>query len=111
VGNVYLETREPWRTVKVDRDRTACTLRTAIDLVALIAVASEPWVPAAVGRLRGTFPDLDWSALVLGPGLCERPLVAPGDRIAPPGLLFQKLAPEQLEEWSVAFGGVQDGVA
>ncbi len=104
-GNVYLETREPWKTVKVDRDRTACTLRTAINLVALIAAASEPWVPAAAARLRGAFPDLDWSALRLEPALAQRQLVAPGDRIDPPGLLFGKLAPEQLEEWAARFGG------
>jgi methionyl-tRNA synthetase len=110
-GNVYLETREPWKTVKVDRDRTACTLRTAIDLVALIAVASEPWVPAATARLRSAFPDLDWAALRLEPGLSARPLVGVGNRIVPPGLLFQKLAPEQLDEWAAAFGGGQDSAA
>ena len=108
-GNVYLETREPWKSVKVDRDRTACTLRTAVNLVALIAVASEPWVPAATERLRGAFPDLDWASLRLAPELAAAPLLAPGDRIEPPGLLFQKLAPEQLQEWADRFGGQEEG--
>ena len=104
-GNVYLETREPWKTVKVDRDRTACTLRTAINLVALIAVASEPWVPAAAARLRDAFPTVDWSSVRLDGQLAQRQLVGPGDRLVPPGLLFGKLAPEQLEEWAARFGG------
>jgi methionyl-tRNA synthetase len=104
-GNVYLETREPWKTVKVDRDRTACTLRTAVNLVALIAVASEPWVPAASARLQAAFPDVAWPAVRLEPALAGTPLLAPGDRIESPGLLFQKLAPEQLDEWAARFGG------
>lgn len=104
-GNVYLETREPWKTVKVDRERTACTLRTAIGLVALAAVASEPWVPAAAARLRGAFPDVAWDAVRLGPELAGASLLSPGDRLEPPGLLFQKLAPEQLDEWAERFGG------
>lgn len=104
-GNVYLEAREPWKTIKVDRERTACTLRTAVNLVALIAVASEPWIPAASATLRGAFPSVDWAAARLRPELAEAPLLAAGDPIVPPGLLFQKLSSEQLEEWTVRFGG------
>jgi methionyl-tRNA synthetase len=104
-GNVYLETREPWKTVKVDRDRTACTLRTAINLVAVAAVASDPWVPAAAAQLRAAFPDVDWGSVRLDVDLSDAPLLAPGARIEPPGLLFQKLPPEQLEEWAARFGG------
>src|SRR5690606_26117980 len=37
-GNEYLQSREPWKTVKVDRDRTACTLRTALGFVVACAV-------------------------------------------------------------------------
>ena len=104
-GNVYLEAREPWKTVKVDRDRTACTLRTAVGLVAVIAVVSEPWVPDAAARLKGAFPSVDWAAVDLGQLAEGHALLEPGDPIAPPGLLFQKIAPEQLDEWSVRFGG------
>jgi methionyl-tRNA synthetase len=104
-GNAYLETREPWKTVKVDRERTACTLRTAADLVALISVASEPWVPAASARLQAAFPDVDLASVRLDATLGRAPLLSPGDRIEAPGLLFQKLAPEQLEEWAARFGG------
>ncbi len=104
-GNVYLESREPWKTVKVDRDRTACTLRTAINLVALIAVASEPWIPVAAATLRDAFVGVDWFSLRLDDRLAGAALLDPGDPIVPPGLLFQKVTPEQLAEWSVRFGG------
>lgn len=103
-GNAYLEQREPWKSVKVDRDRTACTLRTALDLVALCSIVSAPWVPDAAGRLQSAFPTLD-HARRLDRTLLDGPLLEVGSPVAPPGLLFGKLAPEQLDEWRVRFGG------
>jgi methionyl-tRNA synthetase len=102
---VYLESREPWKTVKVDRERTACTLRTALELLVVCAIASEPFVPTAAATLRSAFPTVDWSTATLGLGLTEQPLLAPGDAVAPPGLMFSKLSAEQLEEWELRFGG------
>ncbi len=104
-GNVYLETREPWKSIKTDRDRTACTLRTALQLVVVAAVASEPFVPAAAHALRAAFPTVPWDELRLDAGLARPDLVAPGADIVPPGLLFQKLPQEQLEEWEARFDG------
>ncbi len=107
-GNVYLEQREPWKTVKVDTDRTACTLRTALVLARLFALASEPFLPDSARRLAAAFdrgleevPVLDGSARAA----CEA-LVRPGDPVTPPGLLFRKLAPEELDAWVERFGGV-----
>ncbi len=104
-GNVYLETREPWKSIKVDRERTACTLRTALQLVGIAAVASEPFVPNASTSLRGAFPSVDWDQLLLDRSLARPDLIEPGAPVSPPGLLFQKLAPELLAEWEERFGG------
>jgi len=104
-GNVYLEAREPWKTVKVDRDRTACTLRTALDLLVVCTVASEPFIPSAMATLRGAFPGVDWASLRLTSDLATQRVLQPGDRIESPGLLFTKLPPEQLQEWEHRFGG------
>lgn len=103
-GNVYLEAREPWRTVKTDKDRTACTLRHALGLVALTAVASAPFIPAAAARLQQAFPAIDWSTVRLDASLRPLELVSPGDPIDPPGLLFDKLSDEQIAEWEQRFG-------
>jgi methionyl-tRNA synthetase len=112
-GNLYLESREPWKTIKVDRDRTACTLRTALGFVVACAVASDPFIPAATARLRETFPTVSWEELALDEGLVQRSMLSAGDPLVPPGLLFQKLSDEQLEEWEVRFGGspAEEGVA
>jgi methionyl-tRNA synthetase len=105
-GNVYLEAREPWKTVKVDRARTACTLRTALRLGLLFSVASEPFVPGAAARLRTAYPAaVDDLRLDAGLPAAVEAAVSSGDPFAPPGLLFDKLAPEQLAEWSERFAG------
>lgn len=106
-GNVYLEAREPWKTVKVDRGRTACTLRTALTVAAVHSVASEPFVPAAAATLRAAFPEVAGAKLVLDQSLpaAVRDLVAPGAGFAAPSLLFAKLTPEQLQEWTDRFAG------
>jgi methionyl-tRNA synthetase len=105
-GNAYLEAREPWRSVKVDRDRTACTLRTALRLCVVHAVASAPFVPGASARLLEAFPSVA-TPPALGPDLpaAATAALSPGDPLAAPGLLFTKLAPEDLDGWAERFGG------
>lgn len=106
-GNVYLEQREPWRTVKADRDRTACTLRTALGVAAVHAVAAEPFVPDAARRLRSTFPALLDVTLRIDErlGRAAADLVVGGSAIVVPPLLFRKLSTEELEGWERRFGG------
>ncbi len=106
-GNGYLEEREPWKTVKVDRDRTATTLRTALQLACLHSVASAPIVPEASARLAAAFPEVATDGFVLDATLVDsvRKTVEGGERFEAPGLLFDKLAPEDLAAWEERFGG------
>ncbi|MGB3411526.1 MAG: methionine--tRNA ligase [Microthrixaceae bacterium] len=110
-GNVYLETREPWKTVKVDKDRTACTLRTALELLVLCTVASQPFVPSTTDVLRGVFPDIDWSSIKLDQDLARLDLLTEGSAIEPAGLLFKKLDEDQLDAWREQFGGSETGTS
>jgi methionyl-tRNA synthetase len=112
-GNVYLEAREPWKTVKVDRDRTACTLRTALQLVLVHSVASCPFVPRTAQQLRFAFPSAAEVPLLLDEGLrsAAADVLVAGAPLVPPGLLFRKLAPEELEEWERRFGGAAEPAA
>ena len=106
-GNLYLERTEPWKTVKVDVDTTACTLRTALHLALLYAVVSEPFIPFTAQRLQVCLLGDTGAALPLDPALAAAvPATLPAGRpFTPPGLLFEKLSDEQLEEWSGRFGG------
>jgi methionyl-tRNA synthetase len=110
-GNAYLEQREPWRTIKVDRDRTACTLRTALQLALVDAVAAEPFIPATAGRLRTCLTGAGAAPGSIGAGLpaAARDALAPGQAFTPPGLLFEKLDDDRLQEWAERFGGTSTG--
>ena len=112
-GNVYLEAREPWKSVKTDRERTACTLRTATRLMLVYAVASEPFVPESAARLRSCFPSVEHETLRLGADLPGRvdTLLAPGAEFSAPALLFSKLSPEELQGWADQFGGAESSGA
>ncbi|HKY14362.1 MAG TPA: methionine--tRNA ligase [Microthrixaceae bacterium] len=103
-GNVYLEAREPWRAVKTDPALAAMTLRTAVGLIRLHAVTSAPFMPNAARALEGVAgPSADQ---VLTASLVDGVLeVEPGTPVSSPGLLFKKLAPEDLEAWESRFGG------
>ncbi|MBS1838486.1 MAG: class I tRNA ligase family protein, partial [Actinobacteria bacterium] len=106
-GNVYLEQREPWKTIKTDRDLTACTLRTALAMALVQSVASAPFVPTTAAGLRATFPELVDLDVVLDADLARTAmdLLRPGSPIVPPPLMFRKLDAEELQAWEQRFGG------
>ncbi len=58
-GNSYLEEKAPWLEIKTDQDGAALTLRTAMNLIHLYAVVSEPFIPATAATMRAAFalPD------------------------------------------------------
>ena len=108
-GNAYLEAREPWRAVKTDPDLAAMTLRTALGLARIEAIASAPFVPDASAALAACLPDAPIAGVRLSVDLADEILaVPPGSRFAAPGLMFTKIAPEQLEAWETAFGGDEE---
>lgn len=104
-GNIYLEARQPWRQIKVDREAAAATLRTACGLIRLFGHLSAAYIPATSRVLGAVLPQApalsgvgaDLSASVLD--------IEPGQRFVAPGLLFTKIDQDQVEEWEVRFGG------
>jgi methionyl-tRNA synthetase len=72
--NAYLNATEPWRTAKVDRDRTATTLWTALQAIAGLAVAFAPYVPFSSATILGWL-GLDEDVTAIG---WRRPEVAVG---------------------------------
>ncbi len=105
-GNVYLEAREPWRAIKTDRDAAAVTLRTALGLCRVFAVASAPFIPFAAERLASVTPEAPVDGLSLSTSLAlEIGVLVEGSSFVAPELLFQKLTDDDLAEWSARFGG------
>ncbi|MGI9015835.1 MAG: methionine--tRNA ligase [Euzebya sp.] len=103
LGDAYLEQREPWRLIKTDPDAAAMVLRTAINLIPVLAGAAAPIIPTAaaaalatVGVTTVAWPTVDLTALPAG------------HAFEVPPLLFRKIDDDQVAQWTTRFGGPVD---
>ncbi|MGW5332213.1 methionine--tRNA ligase [Streptomyces bauhiniae] len=105
-GNSYLEEKAPWLEIKTDKDAAALTLRTAMNLIHLYAVVSEPFIPTSAAAMRAAFslPDdtATWTTREEATSLTSLPAGTP---FTVPPVLFAKLTDEDLETYKARFGG------
>jgi methionyl-tRNA synthetase len=107
VGNEYLQEAAPWTAIKTDRDRAAVIVRTALNLVALYAKISAPFVPFAAEKIGGAF-GLDFpAAWPSNDAKAELDTLAVGTAVTVPDVLFKKIEDEQIAEWTARFGGAE----
>ncbi|MBT2384347.1 methionine--tRNA ligase [Streptomyces sp. ISL-11] len=104
-GNAYLETKAPWLEIKSDPDAAALTLRTAMNLIHLYAVVSEPFIPASAAAMRGAFELADDNATwVTSDEAKSLSFVPAGTPFTVPPVLFAKITEEDLESFRERFG-------
>jgi methionyl-tRNA synthetase len=104
IGNEYLQEAAPWTAFKTDEARAAVVVRTALNLVALYARISAPFIPftaKVIGEAVGE-TDLAWPAQAAPAELNRLPVGRPA---AAPEVLFKKIEDEQIAEWTQRFGG------
>ncbi|MFE9608101.1 methionine--tRNA ligase [Streptomyces sp. NPDC006012] len=105
-GNSYLEEKAPWLEIKTDKDGAALTLRTAMNLIHLYAVVSEPIIPSASAAMRSAFSLADdtaaWVTADEARALTSVPVGTP---FTVPPVLFAKLTDDDLETYKERFGG------
>ncbi|HYD98959.1 MAG TPA: methionine--tRNA ligase [Alphaproteobacteria bacterium] len=104
LGNEYLAAAAPWTAIKTDPDRAAAIVRTAINLIRLFGILSQPVVPdlsATMLRAVGAEGAADW------PTDAESALAAlpSGHAFALPDVLVAKLAEERVAELVAKYGG------
>jgi methionyl-tRNA synthetase len=105
LGNGYLTEAAPWTAFKTDPERAAVAVRTGLNLVALFARVSEPFIPFSAETIAlsvgeafpGRWPDL------AGEGLLAA--LPPGRLVKAPEVLFRKVEDTQVAEWRERFGG------
>ena len=87
IGNKYLADTEPWSTAKTDMERTSTILGIALQIVANLSVAFEPFLPFSSKRLREMLrvTDLRWEQL----GRLD--LLPAGHELGEVSLLFEKI--------------------
>ncbi|MFD7548237.1 methionine--tRNA ligase [Streptomyces sp. NPDC059816] len=105
-GNSYLEEKSPWLEIKTDPEAAALTLRTAMNLIHLYAVISEPFIPATAKTMRGVFALEGDTAPWVTPAEASALVTVPvGTSFTVPPVLFAKITDEDLEAFRVRFGG------
>src|SRR5690606_6166190 len=97
-GNSYLEEKAPWLEIKTDKEAAALTLRTAMNLIHLYAVVSEPFIPASAKAMRSAFDLKDDTATWVSHEQARTLDAVPaGTPFTVPPVLFAKLTDEDLE--------------
>lgn len=110
-GNSYLEEKAPWLEIKTDADGAALTLRTAMNLIHLYAVVSEPFIPATAAAMRGAFALTDDTAAWVTPEEARALAAVPAGRaFTVPPVLFAKITEEDLDAYRERFGGEPEAV-
>ncbi|MFH7339140.1 methionine--tRNA ligase [Streptomyces sp. KHY 26] len=108
-GNSYLEEKAPWLEIKTDPDGAALTLRTAMNLIHLYAVVSEPFIPSTAAAMRGAFAlEGDTARWVTAEQAKALDTVPAGTAFTVPPVLFTKITEEDLESYRERFGGSED---
>ncbi|MAK82338.1 methionine--tRNA ligase [Phenylobacterium sp.] len=105
LGNQYLTEAAPWTAIKTDRDRAAVAVRTGLNLVALFAKVSEPFIPFAAEKIAGGVGEAFPGRWPQGEGATLLNALQPGTKVAAPDVLFRKIEDVQVEEWRERFGG------
>ncbi|MFE5211257.1 methionine--tRNA ligase [Streptomyces sp. NPDC056600] len=105
-GNSYLEEKAPWLEIKTDKDGAALTLRTAMNLIHLYAIVSEPFIPASSAAMRQAFQlDGDTATWVSAEEARALAFLPVGTPFTVPPVLFAKLTEDDLEAYKERFGG------
>ncbi|MFD3717989.1 methionine--tRNA ligase [Streptomyces sp. NPDC058674] len=108
-GNSYLEEKAPWLEIKTDPEGAALTLRTAMNLIHLYSVVSEPFIPASARAMRSAFTLADDTAAWVTPEQAKSLDGVPaGTPFTVPPVLFAKITEEDLESYRERFGGTPE---
>jgi len=108
-GNSYLEEKAPWLEIKADQEGAALTLRTAMNLIYLYAVVSEPFIAFSSRAMRSAFALADDSRRwITASEARSLEFVPAGTAFTVPPVLFAKITEDDLESYRTRFGGNPD---
>ncbi len=87
IGNKYLADSEPWKVFKTDAERVKTILNIALQLVANLSIAFEPFLPFSSAKLRTMLGmnSVEWNRL----GALD--LLEAGHELGEAALLFEKI--------------------
>ena len=104
LGNEYLQAAAPWSTFKEDPVKAAMQVRLGLNLIALYASLSAPFIPFTAAALREAMNSGDSWPDDIDTALSALP---PGHAFTVPENLFAKIAEDEREEWTERFKGIR----
>ena len=104
LGNEYLQAAAPWSTFKDDPVKAAMQVRLGLNLIALYASLSAPFIPFTAAALREAMNSGDSWPDDIDTALSALP---PGHAFTVPDNLFAKIADDEREEWTERFKGIR----
>jgi methionyl-tRNA synthetase len=108
LGNEYLAEAAPWTAIKTDPVRAGTIVRTGLNLAALFARLSHPFIPFTAAKIAEALaPDAALGPWPTGDAAEALATLAPGHPIRAPEVLFKKIDDAQIAAWAEQFGGVQ----
>ena len=106
LGNEYLQSAQPWAVFKEDPDQAAAIVRLSLNLIALYAGLSSPFIPEAAGKLAQAFEldSLNWPTSIQAASTA----LSTGKTFTVPDNLFTKILDEDKDAWKEKFAGTRD---
>jgi methionyl-tRNA synthetase len=101
-GNEYLQNAAPWSVFKEDPQAAAAVVRFALNLIAIYAALSAPFIPDASAKMAEAMgTDGAWPEDVAA----AFEALQPGHVFTVPDNLFDKITDEAREGWQETFAG------
>jgi methionyl-tRNA synthetase len=93
LGNKYLTERAPWVLVKNSQEAAGTVLNTTLQLIATLTLLIRPFLPTTSHKMAMMLglKEIGWDHIKVGN------LLKPGDRLALPELLFEKIEDAVIE--------------
>ena len=100
-GNRYIDAREPWKTVKIDKEAAGTALWVGLNIISTLRTVFYPYLPTSADKIHNMlFKDSD----TLSDGWSKRDII-PNAPIGKPTPLFHKLDNAIIEEENARLTG------
>lgn len=105
-GNNYISVTEPWTVIKTDPARAAAILRVCLNLIRIYALLSAPVMPETSVKILTKFGlnTTDMTVLKGFNASKEIEALQPGHKFEVGEALFERIAPEKIEELKAKYG-------
>ena len=102
-GNNYISVTEPWSVIKTDEERAKVILRMCCNLIRVFALLSAPIMPETSQKMLDKF-GVEMISLKDFDIAKELSFFKGGEKFEVGEMLFERVAPEKIEELKQKYG-------